>query len=47
MVVGIDTCESSGVRVCYNEITYFIRGSGAGFLRRLDRSRLHCVTGLG
>ena len=33
VVVGIDSCEPGGRRVCYNEVTYFIRGSGAGFAR--------------
>ena len=28
VVVGIDTCQTGGQRVCYNEVTYFIRGSG-------------------
>jgi len=43
VVVGIDSCEPSGQRVCYNEITYFIRGSGGGFARKCD-SRCRLVT---
>ena len=28
IVVGIITDDATGQRVCYNEVTYFIRGAG-------------------
>lgn len=47
VVVGIDSCESSGRRICYNEITYFIRGSGVGFARKCDSQRLMAMRPIG
>lgn len=34
VILGIDTEDEGGRKVCYNEVTYFIRGSGTVLLFR-------------
>jgi len=43
VILGIDTEDEAGQRVCYNEVTYFVRGSGGDFFSTPDGHAIRLI----